>query len=100
MRVAVDVCVGVELSVPCSASAKRFIALQRVALEFAVELAAIALKVLTLIALQRVTLIALDVELALRALQVALQRAARVLESLEVLWLAELLAQRRVLKLH
>src|SRR5262249_10633058 len=98
-RVAVHVCVGVELSVPCSASAKRFIPLQRVALEFAVELAAIALE-FALVALQGVTLITLDVELALPPLKVALRRAAGVLESLEVLWLAELLAQGRVLKLH
>src|SRR5438046_726142 len=53
-----------------------------------------------LIALQRVALIALDVELALRTLQVALQRAAAALEILlfEVPRRAELLAQRGVLE--
>src|SRR5437868_4660734 len=98
VQVAIDVDIGVRVDVPIGVDVRVGIdASVGINVRVGVELWIPATR---LIALQRVALIALDVELALRTLQVALQRAAGALEILlfEVPRRAELLAQRGVLE--
>src|SRR6516225_7796997 len=97
MRIRIDVRIGIALE-RFAFERLTWISRRRVALIALVALERFAFECLTLISLQRVALIALNVELALRTLQVALQRAAPALEILEISRLAELLTQRRVLE--
>src|SRR6516162_5519563 len=92
MRIRIDVRIGIALE-RFAFERLSWISRRRVAL-----FGLLALERSALSSLQRVALIALNVELALRTLQVALQRAAPALEILEISRLAELLTQRRVLE--